>query len=425
MKTTIITIIFALGTYVGYSQPALSLEQCRQIAISSSPLLKQSEQQVGAAEYAVQAARKDYFPQIDISGDLSYSVNPMTITVDDNNFEGINTQYAINAALIQNIYSGGLVRKSHELSGHQLSLTENNKATMEDVVLYQTELYFWNTIYMKEKYKLSILNKEVIDNLVDVVRNKVEGEVVNRSDLLLAEVRQNEAKLSEMKASDNLEIARLEVKRVMGIPIDSLIELSADLGQLSDYSDNKSMNEILGKRPEMASQEVLINIRETQVGLAEAQYSPSVFAGIIPVWGAPNYKLPGDDPNFNAAFMAGVSMPVIRWGKKRDEINQRLLLKEAEQYQLEELVNQISLEVKSAKFQLDEAVGRINLTTESLKKAEENLEMMTDRYTEGLSSILEVLDAQLYWQTAFLNILDAEAYYQSSLTTYKKAAGDI
>jgi len=425
MKTIYIFILCFASSIVAQSQSALTLEQCREIAIGGSPILKQSEQQVGAAESAEQAAKKDYYPQIDVNGDFKYLQEPMTVEVGGTKFEGNNSQYSLNASLIQNIYSGGMVRKMHEMSGYQLNLAENNKDAIEDVVLYQTELYFWNAIYKEELLELSGLYKGVIDDLVKVVRNKVEGELVNRSDLLLVEVRQNEAELARMKASDNLEIALMELKKTMGIPVDSLVYPQANLGQLSAFSTDKSLNEALNNRPEMASQKELINIRESQVGLAGAKYGPTVYAGVVPVWGAPNHKLPGDDPVYNTSVVAGLSMPIVRWGKKRDEVNQQKFLKDAEQYQMEELENQISLEVKSAKYQLDEAVNRVDLTTKSLEKAKENLEMMTDRYVEGLTSILEVLDAQLYWQNAYRNMLDAQAYYQSALSTYKKATGVI
>ncbi|TAJ14355.1 TolC family protein [Marinilabiliaceae bacterium JC017] len=426
MKRTIyIFTLFIGSTLFSEAQTVLNLQQCREIATQTNPTIKQREQQVGAAESAVSASKKDYYPQIDVNGDFKYLQEPITVEFNNQKFEGNNTQYSVNASLIQNIYSGGTVRKMHEMTDFQLNLAKNNKATIEDVVLYQTELYFWNAIYREELVKLADSYRGVIDNLVRVVKDKVEGELVNRSDLLLVEVRQNEAALVQMKFSDDHQISLMELKKVMGIPVDSFIKLDASLGNISTYSTVNPLESALESRPELASQKELINIRETKTALTGAKYMPSVYAGVVPVWGAPNTRLPGNDPMYNTTVVAGLSFPIVRWGKKRDEVNEQRYLKDAEAYQLEELVNQVTLEVKSAKYQLDEAINRVALTTQSLKKAEENLEMMTDRYIEGLTSILEVLDAQLYWQSAYRNMLDAQAYYQSSLSTYKKAVGEI
>lgn len=51
--------------------------------------------------------------------------------------------------------------------------------------------------------------------------------------------------------------------------------------------------------------------------------------------------------------------------------------------------------------------------------------ILTDRYLEGLTSILEVLDAQLYWQRAYKDMLDAQAYYKRALAFYKNSIGQI
>ena len=425
MKTKYLLLLMLTIPLFVHAQTQMTLQQCREMSMSGSPLLKQGEQQIEAAASAVDAARKDYYPQLDINGDYTYLQDPITIEVGDMEFQGENSQYSLNAALIQNIWKGGMVRNMHNLSSYQLNLAKRNKDAIEDIVLYQTELYFWNAIYMEDLLELSGLYKEVIDDLVKVVRNKVEGELVNRSDLLLVEVRQNEAELSTMKAADSYEIALLQLKKVMGISIDSLIRPNGELDAIGDFKADRTTVESLNLRPEMAAQKEVINIKESEVALTSSKYGPNIYAGIVPVWGAPNNRLPGDEPVYNTTLVAGLNIPIVRWGKKRNEVSEMKFRKEAEVYNMEELHNQIVLEVKSAQYQLTEAVSRVELTTESMIKAEENLEMMTDRYKEGLTSILEVLDAQIYWQRAYRNMLDAQAYYQSSLSEYKKATGII
>ena len=50
---------------------------------------------------------------------------------------------------------------------------------------------------------------------------------------------------------------------------------------------------------------------------------------------------------------------------------------------------------------------------------------MLDRYREGLSSVLEVLDAQLYWQKTYFNYVQAKYELNIAFSAYQKAMGDL
>ena len=65
------------------------------------------------------------------------------------------------------------------------------------------------------------------------------------------------------------------------------------------------------------------------------------------------------------------------------------------------------------------------LTLNSLKRAAENLEIMTTRYLEGLSPILEVLDAQVFWLKAYLDHINAKRIYQVSYSALLKSVGEL
>ena len=143
------------------------------------------------------------------------------------------------------------------------------------------------------------------------------------------------------------------------------------------------------------------------------------------VLGWPNTNIGGTDPVYNTSFVAGVNIPIVRWGKKKQEVKKEMSLAQAKTYELQEIKDKVTLEVHSTNYQLEETIIRKELTKASLEKAVTNLDIMTDRYLEGLSSILEVLDAQLYWQRAFREMLDARLLYKMAIAYHKKAIGLI
>ena len=113
------------------------------------------------------------------------------------------------------------------------------------------------------------------------------------------------------------------------------------------------------------------------------------------------------------------------WNKSSLDVESQELLTESEKEQLEKFKEIVTLEVQSTKYSYDEAIKRVELTTASLDRAIENLEIMTTRYIEGLSPILEVLDAQVFWYKAYTDNIEAKRLYQVSYTALLKSIGEL
>ena len=131
------------------------------------------------------------------------------------------------------------------------------------------------------------------------------------------------------------------------------------------------------------------------------------------------------DPAFNYSIFSTISVPLFLWNKSSLDVQAQTLLTESQKEQLEKLKEIVTLEVQSTKYSYDEAIKRVELTSTSLKRAEENLEIMTTRYNEGLSPILEVLDAQVFWNKAYSDYITAKRMYQVSYSALLKSIGEL
>lgn len=410
---------------VGFGQESLSLEQCRARVIEYNPTLKQQEKQVESADANLNAQKKDYYPTVDVTGDYTFLQNPITLEASPNVLEGPQNIYGFDAPIIQNVYSGSAVRKSVELAGIQKEYARNSKDNVVNLLLLETEMSFWKTIYNQELIQLSFDYQEAIDGLASVIRDKVENEIISRNDLLLVEVRQNEAELFKLVSRNQFEVSLMELNRIIGYPLDQKHQLQGKLDEIMVTKLDYTMDSVLINRPDLAAQSKRVDMQVANADLVKSKYLPSVYVGVIPSYGAPNTNIGSTDPNYNTAFMAGLNIPVTRWGKKKQDVGKELLLAEAASFQLKELQDDAKLDINSSSYQLDESIRRVELTKESLQKAEENLNIMTDRYLEGLTSILEVLDAQLYWQRSYKDMLDAQLFYKKAFAYYKHSIGQI
>jgi outer membrane protein TolC len=364
-------------------------------------------------------------PTIDVNGDYTFLQNPITVETDGVSSESLQNLYGFGAPIIQNVYRGSSVRRANEMAGLQKAYASDSRDNVEDLLLLETELAFWNAVYNEELLQLIVDYEKVIDELAAVIQDKVEAEIISRNDLLLVEVRQNEAELYRLVTTNQFDVSLMELNRIIGYPLVQKLPLQGNLDEVLVHSLDFSLDSVLINRPDLAAQNKAVEMQKTNAELVKSQYLPSLYVGIVPSWGAPNTNIGATDPNYNTSFMAGMNIPITRWGKKKQDVGKELLKAEAATFELKELQDEVKLNINSSGYQLAESIRRIELTKNSLQKAQENLNIMTDRYLEGLSSILEVLDAQEFWQRSYKDMLDAQVYYKRAYAYYKQSIGQI
>ena len=87
---------------------------------------------------------------------------------------------------------------------------------------------------------------------------------------------------------------------------------------------------------------------------------------------------------------------------------------------LSKVTDGVNLEIQTARNSLRQAIEQVNLTRNSLDKACENETMALERYDEGKSSVIEVIDAQTYRQLAQMNYVHAKVSAQNYYSSYSK-----
>jgi len=173
-------------------------------------------------------------------------------------------------------------------------------------------------------------------------------------------------------------------------------------------------------RPEIRMAEEQVRMAESALRLNDAQYKPQVYVGVDGSYSSPGYNFRTDmDPNYVA--YAKVSIPVFEWGKRRSEKRASRGQVGMASDQLNRVKDNVALEVQTARLNLLQALEQVKLTGNSLEKAKENETKALERYGEGKTSILEVIDAQAYRENSQLNYVQAKTEAQSYYSGLIKA----
>ncbi|MGB9731215.1 MULTISPECIES: TolC family protein [Calditerrivibrio] len=89
------------------------------------------------------------------------------------------------------------------------------------------------------------------------------------------------------------------------------------------------------------------------------------------------------------------------------------------------LMQSIKNEIETAFYNLQEASEKYNISAKILKQAEENYEIAKGRYNAGLSTPIELSDAEIELEKGRLNRISSKYDYLISEALLKKAIGEL
>ena len=86
---------------------------------------------------------------------------------------------------------------------------------------------------------------------------------------------------------------------------------------------------------------------------------------------------------------------------------------------VDEVVDEITLNESNGWTNLQLTNRRVDATKRNLEVAQENLDISTYSYREGLATILDVLQAQLSWLQIYQNAISAQYDYAVAISAYR------
>lgn len=427
MRKGIFNLLFC--TFVFLSLPVLAqqstlLEKYRTMALDYNHDLKAAEKNIAASMEVEKSARADLKPKLSGAVSFQYTGNPMELTLDipsiglSKTVEGKNLNYGGSLSILQPVYTGGRVLESIRMAQHQQALAGNQAKALNDAVCYQTDIQYWSAVARQEIVDVAEDFRNSIAALVKTIKERVEVGLVDPQDLLMAEVKLNEAEYQLLQAQSNFETGRMALNSMIGVRLEQPTELDAQI-PIVVVSDSLWLSTGMG-RPEIQMAYDKIRIAESTKKLNDSQFKPQFYVGVEGSYSSPGYNFKKDlDPNY--AVYAKVSVPIFEWGKRRSEKRVSSFRIGMAEDNLNKVVDRVELEVSVARKALSQAIERVRLSESSLAKAEENEAKAVERYNEGKVSVVEVIDAQTYRQTSQVNYVQAKAAAQGYYSELIKA----
>lgn len=424
MKKILFCIGLTLALPLEAQEDSFYQLQYREKVLHYNQDIKTVDYQVSMRTEMVQSARADFLPKLSADANFKYTGNPLqlTRTVGDIpiSFEGRNIHYGGSLTLAQPIYMGGSLQAAYRKALQEKSLAEQERRRILNNIAYDADVHYWNAVAEREMVGVAADYKKAVSRLVTVVKHRVEVEYIDKNDLLMAEVKLNEADYQWLQATNQAKVSNLALYSFAGLETNE--DLSTDsivVALKQGMTEIPDVMAVLEQRPEMQIARSQVSIQESTGKIANAQYLPKISVGINGSYSSPGYDFTSDlDPN--CAVYAKVSIPLYEWGKRKNTRHvSRYQIQTAQENQ-QKIEDQIRLEIETAYYTFTQSIDQVRLTESSLHKAAESERMAMDKYREGRISIVEVINAQLYHQQAKVNYIQSKLNAQVARSSYHR-----
>lgn len=228
--------------------------------------------------------------------------------------------------------------------------------------------------------------------LDQLTASRVHSEVSPEIDSLRAQVERQSAEQRLTNVSNQLEKDKLTFARITGLPIDQQFMLTDRLAYhpLTGLEPEKATEEALHSRADLASAEAAVRAAESTVRAEKAQRLPVVSVSA-------DYGAAGTNPgNFNQVYTlsGNVTVPIYTGGRIRADIAQAQADLARRRAEYEDLRGRIGYDVRVAWLDVSASDSSVKVAENNQRLANQALVQSRDRYANGVTNYLEVVQAQ-------------------------------
>ncbi len=179
-------------------------------------------------------------------------------------------------------------------------------------------------------------------------------------------------------------------------------------------------------RPDLKAQRVRVQLQEENLTAQKRSSLPvlKLIAGLTRQASSSELLPPGQDFAQSATAGLDFSVPLFDGRKRSGEVQQAAAQKEREQFHLRQLEENVRLQVQQAYQDLDAARQRIQASQANVQRAEKALQIAETRFKNGLSTQVELNNAELAVTQARTNRAQALHDYGVARANLLAAVGE-
>ena len=428
MRLRTVMALLTLFAFMANAQEAaptmhLTLDKAIELALSENPTMKVAEKEIELKEVSKTEAWQNLLPTVSLTGSVTYNIKVAEIKTSMGSFKmGMDDSNTWNGALQVSLpLYAPAVYQTMSLTKSDLQLAvEKSRGSKIDLVNQVTKAYY-QLMLAQDSYNVLNENYKLAETNFNIVNAMYEQGRVSEYDKISAEVQKNSAWPSVVSGKNAVEIAKLQLKVLMGITADVDLVIDDNLKNHEAEMTMAANNEIdLSNNSSLRQIDMQGELLGRQRKLMKTSYLPTLsLVGSYQYQSMSNTNWEINKFNWSNASSLTLSLniPIFKASNQT-----QLKSNKIQQYQLAETrINterMLGMQAQSYIDNMTKSAEQLQSNKNAVELAQKGLEISQKRYDVGRGTILELTNSQV-------SLTNVKLSYNNTIYDYLVAKSEL
>ncbi|MBQ8695389.1 MAG: TolC family protein [Bacteroidaceae bacterium] len=401
----------------------LTLDKAIELALNENPTMKVAEKEIELKEVSKTEAWQNLLPTVSLTGSVTYNIKVAEIKTSMGSFKmGMDDSNTWNGALQVSLpLYAPAVYQTMSLTKSDLQLAvEKSRGSKIDLVNQVTKAYY-QLMLAQDSYNVLNENYKLAETNFNIVNAMYEQGRVSEYDKISAEVQKNSAWPSVVSGKNAVEIAKLQLKVLMGITADVDLVIDDNLKNHEAEMTMAANNEIdLSNNSSLRQIDMQGELLGRQRKLMKTSYLPTLaLVGSYQYQSMSNTNWEVNKFNWSNASSLTLSLniPIFKASNQT-----QLKSNKIQQYQLAETrINterMLGMQAQSYIDNMTKSAEQLQSNKNAVELAQKGLEISQKRYDVGRGTILELTNSQV-------SLTNVKLSYNNTIYDYLVAKSEL
>lgn len=408
----------------------LNLIDVYQQALANDPELASALNANKSAHETIEQSKALYRPQINFAASASNSSTDIRFLDDIPGGDGSANFNSYRAAIEarQPIYRKENLVQMDQAETQVSQADKQYHLSQQNLILRTTEAYF-RVLVAQDQIDLIVAQKEAILSQLQQAKATFEVGTSTITDVNEAQARYDLIIAQEVKAVNDLEIAKRGVQAITGNKPQDLTAVKADIMVLPMEQTMQEWQDITRQNNlNVQIQQDILRLAEQEIDLAKAGHLPTLDA----VASFSNTYTDGSPTPFNAGNQlenatigVELAIPIYQGGAISSRVKQAAYNQQKAQNDLDAVIRRAELDAQEAYLNLQTSIAQVSALEQALRSSQSQLDSTSLGYEVGVRTSVDVLDAQQQLYAAKRDLLQARYDYLLNIVRLKSASGIV
>lgn len=330
-------------------------------------------------------------------------------------------------SFVQPVFMGGKIVQLNNIAKSNQAIAEARVQEKTEELIVNVDEAYWRVVSLENKVQLAKEYRNLVAELDKNMEALQEEGLATKADALKIKVKLNEADVSLTKAGNGLNLSRMALNQLCGLPLEERMELKdANLKETLELQPSISIEQAWANRTEIKMLTQVGSIAEANSKIMASRFMPTIALTGGYVTTNPNV-FNGYEKKFNGMFTVGVTavVPLFHFGEKVHTLNAARTQAVIAKLELEEAKEKIELQIHQNSYRINESLKKQEMTRKNVENAKENLFYAQEGFDAGVITSTDLLMAQTAWLSAESEYLDATVDVKLNNLYLKKSTGNL